>query len=151
MHSLLSVHLFLPRDIRSFRPISLVYQSSFHFLPFKITNKHSRRYVVSIVSIKDAHSRFAACFIQACFWYFENITLELSPTLNIYPFSSIFRYPHPEFHIPLLLTGINRTTAVLFQDPLLDNSLYLVYGYILIRKTGWLSKNPEFQLTLCFL
>ena len=49
--------------------------------------------------------------------------------IRFHPYRS---YPRPKFYIPLLLTSINRTTSVLFQDPLLDNAPDLVSGYILI-------------------
>ncbi len=134
IHSLLFVYPFSLRDIWSSRPIFLVYQLSFHFLPLKITNKNSRRHIVLIASIKDVHFRILACFIKTCFWCFENTTLKLLSTPNIYLFSCIFWVFCQEFYILFLLTGINWITAVLFQDLWLNNAPDPVISYILIIK-----------------
>lgn len=89
MQSLLSVQPFSLNEIRASFYISLGYQSSVYLLPFKITNNGNRRPVVPISSISDAHSRFPAWFINVCFRYFENTTLELPAIPIIYPFLSM--------------------------------------------------------------
>ncbi len=89
IHNLLLVQSFSFRKIQASFSILLGYQSFFHILHFKITNISNWWRVVLIASIKVAHSWFPAWFINVCFWYFENIILELPAIPIIYPLSSI--------------------------------------------------------------
>ena len=89
IQSLFSVQLFSLSDIRSLGSNSGINQLSVRFFPFQMTNNGNRRTVIPIASISEAHSRFLAWFIKACFWYLEKTTLELSAIPIIYLFLSI--------------------------------------------------------------
>ncbi len=140
-----SVQLFSFSDIRSPGSNSGINQLSFHFLQFKMTNNGNRRSLVLIASINDAHFRFLAWFIKACFWYFENTTLELSVRPIIYPFLSILYVSSSKIPYSALMDRYRLNQYCIMSRFWAKNRSWSRVRLYLACNVGWRPKNPETQ------